>query len=151
MLADCFAALAQVVLGNPEAAIRRLPHHAPTAQTRALVTFVRDLAALGSSLNGESASRALKRLRSAHQEGIAEAAAVALSSLHREDASTVLTDAETRVLVELAGGRTAKAIAQQHARSIHTVRNQIKAVTRKLGASGIIEAVARARDKGLLR
>jgi DNA-binding CsgD family transcriptional regulator len=63
----------------------------------------------------------------------------------------LLTDAETRVLVELAAGRTAKAIAQQHARSIHTVRNQIKAVTRKLGASGVIEAVARARDNGLLR
>jgi ATP/maltotriose-dependent transcriptional regulator MalT len=148
--ADCFAAIAQITLGNTEAAMRRLPHHAPTAQTRALVTFVRDLAALGSSLNGESASRALKRLRSAHQEGIAEAIAVALASLHREDVPTLLTDAETRVLVELADGRTAKAIAQQHARSIHTVRNQIKAVTRKLGASGIIEAVARARDKGLL-
>ena len=79
VLADCFAAIAQIVLGNPEAAIRRLPHHAPTAQTRALVTFARDLAALGSSLNADSASRALKRLRSAHQEGIAEAVAVALA------------------------------------------------------------------------
>lgn len=149
--ADCFAAIAQIMLGNPEAAMRRLPHDAPSAQTRALVTVVRELAALGSSLNGESASKAFKRLRSAHQEGIAEAISVALASLHREDASTILTDAETRVLVELADGRSAKAIAQQYERSIHTVRNQIKAVTRKLGASGIIEAVARARDKGLLR
>ncbi|HEY1429752.1 MAG TPA: LuxR C-terminal-related transcriptional regulator, partial [Candidatus Tumulicola sp.] len=149
--ADCFAAIAQIISGNPEGALRRLPRHAPTAQTRALTCFVRDLAALGSSLNGESASRALERLRLAHQEGIAEAIATALASLQREEATTQLTEAETRVLVELASGRTAKTIAQQNARSIHTVRNQIKSVTRKLGASGILEAVARAHELGLLQ
>jgi ATP/maltotriose-dependent transcriptional regulator MalT len=150
VLADCFAAIAQILLGNAEAAMRRLPHDAPTAQTRALASFARDLAALGSSLGSESASRAIKRLRSAHQEGLAEAVATALVSLQHEDVSAVLTDAETRVLVELASGQSAKAIAQKHGRSIHTVRNQIKAVTRKLRASGIIEAVARAHDLGLL-
>ncbi len=149
-LADCFAAIAQVMLGYPEAAIRRLPHHAPTAQTRALASFVRDVAALGSSLWSESASKALKRLRSARQEGFAEAVASALGSLRHDDASALLTKAETRVLVELACGQTAKAIAQKHARSVHTVRNQIKAATRKLGASGSIEAVARAHHLGLL-
>jgi ATP/maltotriose-dependent transcriptional regulator MalT len=151
VLADCFAAIAQIMLGNAEAAVRRLPHHAPTTQTSALVTFARDLAALGSSLGVESASRALKRLRSAEQEGIANAVASALASIQREDAATLLTEAESRVLVELASGRSAKTIAQEHVRSIHTVRNQIKSVTRKLGASGIIEAVARAHDMGLLQ
>jgi ATP/maltotriose-dependent transcriptional regulator MalT len=151
VLADCFAAIAQILLGNTEAAVRRLPHNAPTAQTRALATFARNLAALGSSLNTESASRAIKRLRLARQEGVAEAVATALVALAREDTPAVLTDAEARVLVELASGRTAKAVAQDHNRSIHTVRNQIKAVTRKLGASGIIEAVARAHELGLLR
>ncbi len=150
-LADCFAAIAQIVLGHPEAAIRRLPAHGPTAQTRALTSFARDLAALGSSLGSESASRALQRLRSAHQEGLAEAAAAALASLRQDGASALLTEAETRVLVELARSRTAKAIAQQLDRSIHTVRNQIKSATRKLGASGSIEAVARAHHLGLLR
>jgi ATP/maltotriose-dependent transcriptional regulator MalT len=151
VLADCFAAIAQILLGNAEAAMRRLPHNAPTAQTRALATFARSLAALGSSLNSESASRAIKRLRLARQEGIAEAVATALAAIAREDAPALLTDAETRVLVELASGRTAKAVAQSNNRSIHTVRNQIKAVTRKLGASGIIEAIARAHELGLLR
>ena len=150
-LGDCFAAIAQIMLGHPEAAVRRLPHHAPSAMTRALVTFARDLAALGSSLWSESASNALQRLRSARQEGLAEAVASALRSLGQDEASALLTKAETRVLVELARGRTAKAIAEKHARSIHTVRNQIKAVTRKLGASGSIEAVARANHLGLLR
>ncbi len=151
VLADCFAAVAQIVLGNAEAAVRRLPHHAPTAQTRALAQFARELAALGSSLGSESASKALKRLRSAHQEGFAEAVAVALARLRHDDATALLTEAETRVLIELASGRTAKAIAQKHGRSIHTVRNQIKAAVRKLDASGSIEAVARAHYLGLLR
>jgi DNA-binding CsgD family transcriptional regulator len=151
VLADCFAAVAQIVLGHAEAAVRRLPHHAPTTQTRALASFARDLAALGSSLGSESAAKALQRLRSERQEGLAEAVATALASLRHDDASALLTEAETRVLVELARGRTAKAIAQKHARSIHTVRNQIKAATRKLGASGSIEAVARANHLGLLR
>ena len=151
VLADCFAAIAQIVLGNAAAAVRRLPHHAPTAQTRALASFARDLAALGSSLGSESASKALQRLRSAHQEGLADAVAAALATLGHDEASAVLTEAETRVLIDLASGRTAKTIAQKHGRSIHTVRNQIKAVLRKLGASGSIEAVARAHHLGLLR
>ena len=90
-------------------------------------------------------------MRSARQEGLAEAVATAIATLRHNDASALLTEAETRVLVELARGRTAKAIAQKHARSIHTVRNQIKAAIRKLGASGSIEAVARAHHLGLLR
>ena len=149
VMADCFASIAQIVLGHAEAAVRRLPENAPTTQTRALASFARDLAALGSSLGSESASRALQRLRSARQEGLAEAVVAALASLGRDDASE-LTEAEVRVLVELADGRTAKAIAQKHGRSIHTVRNQIKGAARKLGASGSIEAVARARRLGLL-
>ncbi len=95
VLADCFAAIAQIVLGHAEAAIRRLPHNAPTTQTRALALFARDLAALGSSLGSESASKALQRLRSARQEGLAEAVAAALASLRRDDASALLTEAET--------------------------------------------------------
>ena len=90
-------------------------------------------------------------MRSARQEGFAEAIATALAYAEADDAVAMLTEAETRVLVELACGQTAKAIAQKHARSIHTVRNQIKAATRKLGASGSIEAVARAHHLGLLR
>ena len=151
VLADCLAAVAQIVIGHAQAAIRRLPHHAPTTKTRALASFARDLAALGSSLGSESAAKALHRLRLARQEGLAEAVATALTSLRLDGASAPLTEAEIRVLVDLACGQTAKAIAQKHARSIHTVRNQIKAATHKLGVSGSIEAVARAHHLGLLR
>src|SRR5581483_2611149 len=54
--ADCYAAIAQIFLGHPEAALRRLPSEPTTSQLRALIAFVRELAALGSSLGGKSAS-----------------------------------------------------------------------------------------------
>ena len=150
VIADCFAALAQIVLGHAGAAVRRLPRDAPTSQTRALASFARDLAALGPSLGTGTAARALQRLRAEHQEGLADAVAAALAARY-DGSGTTLTQAETRVLAELARGRSAKAIAEKHARSIHTIRNQIKAAMRKLGASGSLEAIARARRLGLLR
>jgi DNA-binding NarL/FixJ family response regulator len=50
----------------------------------------------------------------------------------------------------MARGLTAKSIALDHSRSVHTIRNQIKAIIKKLGASGSIEAVARARRYGVI-
>jgi ATP/maltotriose-dependent transcriptional regulator MalT len=149
-LAECFAGIAQTLLGHPEAAVRRLPARPPSTQTRALGTFVRELAELGDSLGSDSARPALDRLRAASQEGIALAVTVALAA-RRDDAPALqLTSAERRVLAQVALGVQAEAIAQQLGRSIHTVRNQIKAATRKLGASGSIEAVARAKRLGLI-
>jgi ATP/maltotriose-dependent transcriptional regulator MalT len=148
--AECFAAVAQILLGQPEAALRRLPHRPPTIRTRALASFARALAGLGPSLSPESAENALERLRAAGQEGFAMAAATALGARRRDVSGARLTDAERRVLAEVALGTPAVAIAQQHGRSIHTIRNQIKSAARKLGASGSIEAVARAKRLGLI-
>jgi ATP/maltotriose-dependent transcriptional regulator MalT len=148
--AECFAAIAQILLGHPEAAVRRLPHRAPTTQTRALVRFARELAELGASLARGSAADALARLRAAGQEGYAQAFAAALDVRRPEAPSAQLTAAERRVLAQVALGTPADAIAREHGRSIHTVRNQIKAAIRKLGASGSIEAVARAKRLGLI-
>ncbi len=149
-LAECFSALAEVLRGRPEAAMRRLPLAPPTVQTRALSAFVRELAALGTALGAASAQSALERLRANGQEGIALAVAAALASRAPNGGAHRLTEVERRVLARVAAGSTAAAIAREHGRSIHTVRNQIKAATRKLGASGSIEAVARARRQGLL-
>ncbi len=82
--AECFAAIAQVLLGNPEAAQRRLPHHAPTTQTRALAAFAREIAELGATLGLNSAADALARLRAAGQEGYAAAFAAALDKRRPE-------------------------------------------------------------------
>ena len=148
--AECFAAVGQILLGNPEAALRRLPHRAPTTQTRALAAFAREIADLGTALGRDSAANALARLRAAGQEGFAAAFAAALDVRRPEAPPSQLTAAERRVLAQVALGTPAEAIAREHGRSIHTVRNQIKAAIRKLGASGSIEAVARAKRLGLI-
>lgn len=148
--ADCYAAVAQVFLKHPEAAIRRLPCDPSTSQLRALTAFVRELGALGSSLDRNSVSIALDRLRAGGQGGFALAATAALAARTRDDDTVSLTAAELRVLADMARGRTAKGIAFDHGRSTHTIRNQIKAVIKKLDASGSIEAVARARRFGLI-
>ncbi|HTA38720.1 MAG TPA: LuxR C-terminal-related transcriptional regulator [Candidatus Acidoferrales bacterium] len=146
----CYAAIAQVLLGHPGRAVRWLPHRAPTAQTRALTTFVREIAELGPSLGRATGSEALRRLRLAGQEGVAQALDAALSARGPQEPAIELTAAERRVLTKIALGMPADAIAREYDRSIHTVRNQIKSVTRKLGASGSIEAVARAKRLGLI-
>jgi DNA-binding CsgD family transcriptional regulator len=92
----------------------------------------------------------LDRLRSAGQEGFAHAVAAALAARRRDAPELRLTAAERRVLGHVALGTPPEVIAREHGRSIHTVRNQIKAAIRKLGASGSIEAVARAKRLGLL-
>jgi ATP/maltotriose-dependent transcriptional regulator MalT len=148
--AECYAGVAHILLGHPEAALRRVPHRAPTTQTRALSSFVRELAELGASLDSDSAAPALSRLRSAGQEGFAHAISAALAARRRDGGELRLTAAERRVLAHVALGTPAEAIAREHGRSIHTVRNQIKAAIRKLGASGSIEAVARAKRLGLI-
>jgi LuxR family transcriptional regulator, maltose regulon positive regulatory protein len=148
--ADCYAAVAQIVLGHPERAVRRLPHDGVTEQVRAISTCVRELAELGSSLGSATASRAIKRLAANGQEGFARALEVALASQRSDGSATPLTQAERRILAQMAHGTPAATIAHEHGRSLHTVRNQIKAVIRKLGASGSIEAVARAKRMGLL-
>ena len=148
--AECFVAIGQILLGNPEGALRRVPHRAPTTQTRALAAFAREIAALGTTLARDSAADALARLREAGQEGFAAAFAAALNVRRPETPSLQLTAAERRVLAQVALGTPADAIAREHGRSIHTIRNQIKAAIRKLGASGSIEAVARAKRLGLI-
>jgi len=80
---------------------------------------------------------------------MAQAVEAALAS-RAQPATVALTDAERRVLQAMARGGTPKAIAQLHDRSLHTIRNQIKALNRKLGASGSMDAVAKARILGLL-
>jgi ATP/maltotriose-dependent transcriptional regulator MalT len=148
--ADCYAAIAQIFLGHPESAMRRLPCDPSTSQLRALTAFVRELASLGSSLDRNSASIALDRLHTVSQGGFALAATAALAARTRDERAASLTAAELRVLADMARGRTAKSIAFDRGRSPHTIRNQIKAIIKKLDASGSIEAVARARRNGLI-
>ena len=64
--------------------------------------------------------------------------------------ASALTAAELRVLPLLATHQTSAEIAAELVVSLHTIKSQQAAVYRKLGASTRSQAVARARQLGLL-
>ncbi|MBV8726564.1 MAG: hypothetical protein JO233_02165 [Candidatus Eremiobacteraeota bacterium] len=61
-----------------------------------------------------------------------------------------LTKSEMEVLEALSNGSSAKRIASERGRSVHTIQAQIRNVIEKLGCSGRGEALAVARREGLL-
>lgn len=65
--------------------------------------------------------------------------------------STQLTDRELELLMLLSEGRSVKSIAQRLNLSVHTVRNHVRAILRKMNASTQLEAVLRAHTLGLVR
>ncbi len=79
------------------------------------------------------------------------AASVAALRRRQREVSLVarLTPSERNVLVSLAEGQTAVAIARRTGRSEHTVRSQIRSVLRKLEVGSQLVAVAIARRSGL--
>jgi ATP/maltotriose-dependent transcriptional regulator MalT len=66
------------------------------------------------------------------------------------DVSDELTQAQIRILEELAAGRTPKEIAQETGRSVYTVQTHIQNIIKRLGCSGRNEALMVARTRGLL-
>lgn len=75
---------------------------------------------------------------------VARRAGVAFAALSDEAGAEPLTGREHEVLMLLAQGKTVKQIAEDLARSPHTVHDHVKALHRKLGASSRGELVARA-------
>ena len=61
-----------------------------------------------------------------------------------------LSEREREILSELAAGSRVPSIATRLFISPHTVRNHLKAIYRKLDASGRREAVQRGRELGLM-
>lgn len=66
----------------------------------------------------------------------------------RESVLQELTAAERAILAQLMAGRTVREIAGDRFVSLETVRSQVKAVLRKLGARTQLQALAIARDAG---
>jgi DNA-binding NarL/FixJ family response regulator len=62
----------------------------------------------------------------------------------------LLTPREIDVLRGIALGHSNREIAQHHFRSVNTVKTQVSQIYAKLGVSGRVQAVAKARDLGLL-
>ena len=61
-----------------------------------------------------------------------------------------LTDRELEVLTMMAAGRANRAIARQLVVTLDTVKKHVSHVLAKLGATNRTEAVARARELGLI-
>jgi two-component system, NarL family, nitrate/nitrite response regulator NarL len=78
-------------------------------------------------------------------------AAFRISKAHDAQRLSVLQDltvAERAVLAQLMAGRTVREIASARFVSSETVRSQVKAILRKLGARTQLQALAIARDAG---
>jgi DNA-binding NarL/FixJ family response regulator len=63
---------------------------------------------------------------------------------------TSLTAREREILMLTAQGRTSQDVAEAMSLSVHTVRNHLQAVMRKLDAHSRLEAVAKAVRRGLI-
>ena len=143
--AECFAAIGQILLGNPEGGpAPGAPPRAHHADARARDVRARNRRTGDDARAGLCGRRARTssrgrpgRLRCGVRGGVGRSPP--------RIAVAAADGAERRVLAQVALGTPADAIAREHGRSIHTIRNQIKAAIRKLGASGSIEAVARAK------
>jgi len=62
-----------------------------------------------------------------------------------------LTSREKEILTALSEGTSYKAIAAQYYISLDTVRSHIKNIYQKMQVHNQLEAVARARDEGIVR
>lgn len=82
--------------------------------------------------------------------GYARLVASARTAVLQRARPGTLTEAEMRVLRELAAGKNAPTIARETGRSVHTIRTQTSAIVAKLGARGRGEALARARKLGII-
>lgn len=148
-LGDVYAAFAELFVGRMAAARRRFP--APSRRDEAaLVAAGTALSYLGARTTLESVESIVAQLEEAGQVGFARLLRAAIGTLARSQAEFGLTEAELRVLRDIASGMSSRQIARASGRSIETIRNQVKAAIRKMGVSGRLEAVAVARRAGIL-
>jgi LuxR family maltose regulon positive regulatory protein len=145
--------------GELLAHVARVVGRLPSSVYRALVLVFQaqvDLAARDRRRARTRASAA-RRIIDRHPDvgTLADRLAAVEASLERRSAEALLgskpTPAEMRVLELLASDLTLKAIASDHLYvSLHTVTSHAQRLYRRLGARTRAEAVAAARDRGLL-
>jgi DNA-binding CsgD family transcriptional regulator len=149
-LGERFSILATALVGRNASAHRML---------RAIRYRRPDLASFDAVLNGlqdrapDAVQGGLRDMRLAGQAGFAqfiEAVSPMLRGKDRADDAESLTAAEAQVLRSMALGLTNQAIADEHKRTVNTVRTHVSAILRKLGAASRGEAVALARQKDLI-
>jgi DNA-binding NarL/FixJ family response regulator len=97
----------------------------------------------------------IERLRAAGRAGYADFVdAVCATAWSKKEGiqepDLPLTASESQTLRAMAEGLSNKAIAERHNRALNTVKTQVSAVLRKLGAESRSEAVAIARRRNLI-
>lgn len=118
----------------------------PSVVTRAVRS-----GAAGFLSKAEPLSRTLDAIRTAAAGGVSftpEQLRQATAATPGGDAE--LTDRELEVLQLLADGASTDELAAQLSLSVHTVRNHVRNLTDKLGATSRVEAVAMAHRRGLV-
>lgn len=136
--ADGTAAMAELLCGRESLAKRRIAADGTTFFGKVFVEAARAITASG---RRTSAAAVFQR-----------AGLHGFSMLFGadDDGDHGLTPAEIKILAHLAEGLRPDGIATSSGRSIHTIRNQIKMATRKLGSDNALQAVAEARRRGLI-
>jgi DNA-binding CsgD family transcriptional regulator len=144
-----YLALADVLIGRPSLALRRLPKSPKSRFDAALGEAIASLANMGQSLSQPGVSQTLERLRSLGYGGFADIFRAALAGKVSRDAPKI-TRAEAEVLRLLASGLTPKEIAVQSGRRVSTVRSHLDSSRAKLGASGSRETILAAQVAGII-
>ena len=154
--ARSLAALAIGIVGRSAAAIRSLRRAKIASDSLSVRALCSASLALLKTTKSVAYDRsfidALDELRALQYGGYALLLEAVFHHLKqfRQQAILRLTKSETEVLEALSSGSSAKGIANERGRSVHTIQAQIRSVIDKLGCSGRGEALAVARREGLL-
>jgi len=148
-LGAIYAGFAAIYLGRGASA-RKYFAGPVRADEQALAAAGIQLSQLGARAGPGAVEPLASELERAGQGGVARFVRSAATAFAEAERPRGLTAAEAEVLRDLAAGIVPKQIALQSGRSIETVRNHVKSAIRKLGVSGRLEAVAAARNAGLI-
>ena len=144
-----YATFAEIFLGRGKHAAHRVPAPMSFGED-ALCEALRDLAVLPTPPPKKVVMAVATHLAEREQEGWSSLLVAWANERCATDSEIGLTSTELDILRRVSDGATAKEIAFGTGRSVETVRNHIKSVIRKTGASGRLEALAIARRVGLL-
>ena len=156
-IAALFATIAEVVAGRLTSATRIFKKRTatPDATTNAMRAIVEKILRLARSpqcaIDGIEGDLEVMRARGygGYAQHVQQAIARLGARTGGEDDVT-LTRSELRVIRSLAAGMTPKDIAAEMGRSVYTIQTHIQNIIEKLGCHGRAEALAAARQLGLL-
>jgi len=151
-----FVALAYGIVGRASWALQALRHTVASLESASVAALGIASSALLRAVKSPAYDRplheSLEQLRRLEHGGYALLIEAIFCHMQqaRNQAVRGLTRAEIDVLAALSTGGSAKRIAQERGRSVHTIQAHIRSIIDKLGCSGRGEALAIARREGIL-